>query len=376
MSNEKKLLVISDTGVFKTNSGFNAFGPVVKELEHLLEVFDEITWIGFNKKNQSQNKSFINVNGKRIHIIALTEVGGKSFISKLNIIFHYPIMFVVILREIIKHKYIHTRAPSNPAVIAMFLSYFFSNKTFWHKYAGSWIDKASYFYEQQRLFLKKLNKNSLITINGNYEMNNQQFFSFENPCLDLNDRVFGNEIVSKKVIKGKINFCFVGALNEHKGVRKIIESFTKIDSEKIGVLHFVGDGEDKEVYLKLSEKIKYEVIFHGFLAKDKIKDVYSKTHFILLPSKSEGFPKVIGEAMNYGCIPIVSDVSCIDQYIKDGENGFLLKYPTTELLIESIKKAIVLDKKLHKKWIEYNYSLAQKFTYNYYNSRIKTEIFK
>ena len=58
--------------------------------------------------------------------------------------------------------------------------------------------------------------------------------------------------------------------------------------------------------------------------------IYSKCDFIILPSKSEGFPKVIGEAMNYGCIPIVSDVSCISQYIQNGVNGFLIKPITSK----------------------------------------------
>ena len=39
-------------------------------------------------------------------------------------------------------------------------------------------------------------------------------------------------------------------------------------------------------------------------------------------SDNEGFPKVIAEAANYGCVPIVSNVSSIPHYINES-NGFL-----------------------------------------------------
>ena len=45
----KNLLVISDTALQYTDSGVKAFSPVVKELTYLLEEFDEITWIGFER---------------------------------------------------------------------------------------------------------------------------------------------------------------------------------------------------------------------------------------------------------------------------------------------------------------------------------------
>ena len=53
-----------------------------------------------------------------------------------------------------------------------------------------------------------------------------------------------------------------------------------------------------------AEKIKVNTQFEGFLPKEQIMEVYKKCHFIVLPSKNEGFPKVIGEGMNYGCLPI------------------------------------------------------------------------
>ena len=375
ISKGKKLLVVSDTGIFRTSNVYKAFGPVVLELKHLLKIFDEITWIGFSREDQIHNQSYIDATHPKIKIKTLPSVGGTSLIAKIKIVAYYPFMFYMILKEIRKHSYIHTRAPSNPAVITMFLSYLFLNKKFWHKYAGSWVDKASFFYELQRTFLKKLSKNSFITINGNYEAENTQFFSFENPCLDNQDRINGKETLSSKQLQGEINFCFVGALNTNKGVDKVLEAFQSIDSTKIGTIHFVGDSKEKNNFIKLSESIGYKFIFHGFLPKDKIKEIYKQSHFILLPSKSEGFPKVIGEAMNYGCIPVVSNVSCISQYIKNTENGYLITPNTTKKLANIIANILDLNTEEFHRIIHYNYELAEKFTYEYYNQKLVTHIF-
>ena len=116
--------------------------------------------------------------------------------------------------------------------------------------------------------------------------------------------------------------------------------------------------------------------FYGFLKKDDIVAIYTKCEFIVLPSRSEGFPKVIGEAMNFGCIPIVSDVSCISQYIQNSVNGFLTKPITSKEIIKNIQLAIKLNGNEKEKIKKYNYELAEKFTYEYYNHRIKNEIFE
>ena len=55
-----------------------------------------------------------------------------------------------------------------------------------------------------------------------------------------------------------------------------------------------------------------------------MQDVYQGSHFLILPSKSEGWPKVVAEAMFWGCIPIVSAISCVPWMLNQGERGVLL----------------------------------------------------
>ena len=292
----------------------------------------------------------------------MDNAGGNTLKDKLNILAAYPKMYRVIINEVKKHQYIHSRAPSNPSVIVMFLSLFFIKKQFWHKYAGSWIDQASFFYHLQRILLKKLRHNSKITINGDYNISNKNIIPFENPCLDQNDRKLGRNLVAAKKLKKIVEICFVGALNNHKGVDKILEALKCLNNKDIKyIFHFVGDGPQRIDFEKTAKLLRFEIIFHGFLAKDSISNIYSRCDFIILPSKSEGFPKVIGEAMNFGCIPIVSDVSCISQYIQDGVNGFLYKFSDIKSLSNHIAN-LVSENSIFEAFIKAN---KEKFLVNY-----------
>src|SRR5690606_26230005 len=76
----------------------------------------------------------------------------------------------------------------------------------------------------------------------------------------------------------------------------------------------------------LADKVKVlgltgAVHFEGWKGKEQLKSMYSAAHFILLPSQGEGWPKVISEAMSFGVIPIVSDVSGIKQVLSQMRVG-------------------------------------------------------
>ena len=371
-----KLLVISDTGMFRKREGIYAFGPVVKELE-ALDCFDNIVWIGFNRPDQFINESYIKISDPRIGIKMLKRTGGKSLSDKFSILLSYPKYISILLKEIIKSDLIHVRAPSNPALITMILTRFFPKKQFWFKYAGDWSGEAPLFYKIQRMILKRLGNNSKVTVNGYWPSQPKNILAFENPCLDIQDRTDGAKILANKKLTDKLNYCFVGGLNENKGCLLLLQALAQMKvSNNFGSLHIVGEGHLLKQLQELSKNVKIDIIFHGSLAKDKVAKIYSECHFIILPSKSEGFPKVIGEAMNYGCVPIVSDISCIGQYVKNEKNGILIETASIQNIEKAIKKSAEISSAYFQKMVEYNYKLAERFTYKYYKERVIKEIFK
>ena len=91
---------------------------------------------------------------------------------------------------------------------------------------------------------------------------------------------------------------------------------------------------------------------------------------------SEGFPKVIAEAMNYGCLPIVSNISSIGHYIKHQQNGFLLNTVTADDLLIEIRKILELNNTDYKTMINNQDKMLIKFTFSHYGNRILNDILK
>ena len=367
-----KLLVVSDTGMYFDDENWFAFSPVVVELEQMLSIFETITWIGFNRRDQKNNKAYKRIDNSNIKILALKRVGGKKLLDKLEILSHYPSMWKIVNGQIKLHEFIHCRAPSNPAIIAMILSNRYANKRFWFKYAGSWVGNASKSYMWQREKLKKLKSNCIITVNGEWQNQNNNILALDNPCLNIEDRIEGHKVVKNKILSQPIVFCFVGGLNLNKGISIIIDAFKNINEPNIGRLHVVGEGSLKEDLIEKSKNLNIE--FHGQLSRLDVFEIYAKSNYIILPSKSEGFPKVIGEAMNFGCIPIVSNIGSVSQVIGN-DNGFLLDSISAEAIEDVIRRQVGLPLKVYKEMIELNYRTAERYTYGKFLEQITDGIF-
>lgn len=100
-----------------------------------------------------------------------------------------------------------------------------------------------------------------------------------------------------------------------------------------------------------------------------IKKALQKSHFVLLPSKSEGWPKAIAEGMFWGCIPVATKVSCVPFMLDDGNRGVLLEMDLKKD-VEQIEKIIRDEKsfftksKLANEW-------SRKYTIDVFESQIE-----
>ena len=70
--------------------------------------------------------------------------------------------------------------------------------------------------------------------------------------------------------------------------------------------------------------LKEVVFLEGNQNQEAIKRMFAETHFVILPSLSEGWPKVIAEGMFWGCFPLASKVSCLPNMLDNGNRGSLL----------------------------------------------------
>ena len=243
----------------------------------------------------------------------------------------------------------------------------------WVKYAGNWKQaNAPIGYRFQRWWLTNNFLNCKVTINGKWDDQPGHCFTFENPCLDEDERITGTKIINHKKFHPPYTACFIGRIETEKGVKRILDALPEFANKQITKIHFIGNGDEIYEFKKqASNQITVKCIFHGSVDRNRIPEILIDSHFLLLPSTaSEGFPKVIAEGMNYGAIPIVSDVSSIGQYINQ-QNGFV--WNTCSDFKTWVQKLTFNKSDLVNK-SRFGYSTSELFTFEKYYQRLKSSI--
>lgn len=362
-----KLAIISHTEHYVKDGQIVGWGPTVREINELLELFDEIWHIAPLYDYPAPQSSYQYIS-KKIHFVPLRPTGGENIFQKFSILWNAPKTLNIVNKILQKVDYWHFRAPTGIGVYLIpYLSHFVE-KPGWFKYAGNWIEKkAPLSYKFQKFWLSKINKKK-VTINGKWLNQPGHCISFENPCLYNVPK----NLPTKPSMENGFNLCFIGSLTDKKGLPEIIKIINNdLIYSKINKFYIIGDGKKRTEY-EQSIKHRDKVFFTGYLNKRDIDVILEKCHFIIMPSSTEGFPKVIAEAAAFGTIPIVSNVSCISQYISD-ERGFLWNIGETAFS-EVVLKALSSSKEVLEVMSKKIREISNLFTYKEYLKRIKTVI--
>lgn len=367
------LLIVSDTGMWQIGDQVHVFEPVLREVEWLATIFKDVTWIGFNH-GLVPRKSSRPTSNKNIKFVLLPKArGGKTIFEKIKILPHVPLMIWIVYKYIRQHRYIHSRGPSVPSLISVLISCTSKKRFFWHKYAGNWIqDDSPWTYELQKKIMRKCGH--IITVNGSWPNEPETVISFENPCLTLSELANAGEALSTKRNDLK-TICFVGAMTPNKGISEFLESLPLLTHKnKVCKIYIAGDGLLRSQLEEVAAQLDFEIVFLGSIQREQLNQIYTESDILILPSQTEGFPKVIAEASAFGCVPIVTDMSALSQYILSGQNGLLLKNRNKETIASAID--ILLDdfERLRGMASEVT-KLAPLFTYERYCSRVADKIF-
>lgn len=368
-----KLAIISHTPHYKKNGVITGWGATVREINHLTRLFEEIYHVA-PLHNEEAPGSSLPYESDRIKFVPLKPYGGEKLSDKFTIIITAPSNLIIIKKVLKKVDWVQFRAPTAMGIYVLpYLSMIRKPKR-WVKYAGNWnMENAPLSYSFQKWWLTNNFQKSMVTINGMYKDQKKHILDFQNPCLDTAELLRAKIIAEKKNFNDKLIFCFAGTLTKNKGVDIIFDALKKIENPgQIGEVILAGDGVEMERYKSESKKIDIKITFKGFLTRVELEDVYKSSHIIMLPSESEGFPKVIAEASAYGCVPIVSDISSIGQYYNES-NGFLLKKINSEELARKINEALNDRISLKKKSIEC-LKVAKLFTFEHYMKNLEKQV--
>jgi len=373
----KKLVIISHTEHFRTHEGIiKGWGPTINEINYLSNYWEEVVHVGCLHQKPTP-PSALPYTSSNITFAPIPAYGGKSIKEKLLILVKIPKIIAQVVKNVKGASEVQLRLPTSMGLFLLPLFSFFLPRryTFWVKYAGSWNqDHAAFASRLQHWWLKKNLARCKVTINGFWNDQPTHCYSFENPCLTEEDIARGAEIARNKSFEGSYVFAFVGRLEDSKGVTRIIEALKEIPAEKIKEVHFVGNGHKTEEYVQQAYFLGDKVHFHGFLDKTGVHSILQQSHFFLLPSDSEGFPKVIAEAACYGVIPIVSNVGSIAHYVTQ-TNGFVWNKKGNTTYPEILNQAVTQTPKKLKELSENCIRIAEMFTFDNYKHKLESLVF-
>lgn len=321
-----KLLIISNMSHYLTGDRIVGWGPTVQEIDHLATVFDEVRHIGCLHNQQAPESSLPYAAGN-VTFLPVSPAGGEFLRNKLEVLRLMPHYANLIFREVRNCDVIHVRCPANISMLAVVLLAFFRHpRRRWIKYAGNWRPSGSEVWSStfQRWWLRKGWHRGVVTVNGEWPDQPCFVHTFLNPCLNYVELLEGRHLIETRQISSPVRLIFVGRLDRAKGVARTLDTMARL--KEIGVcatLDLVGDGEERLELEQLARSlgVASEVSFHGWLPRTALGQLYSRAHLILLPSTSEGWPKVLSEAMAYGAVPVASNVSSIPQYLQRFDTG-------------------------------------------------------
>ena len=368
-----RLAIISHTPHYFREGKITGWGPTVREINHLTEIFDEIYHIAPLHKDKSPDSS-VSYNSNKINFLPLKPYGGESLSEKYSIITTARYNLNKIRTILDKVDWVQFRAPTAMGLYVLPYLTLKSKPKKWVKYAGNWqMEDPPLSYRLQKWWLKKNFMRSKVTINGQWEGQEPHILNFQNPCMDEAELDRAKKIALEKDFEKKLTICFAGTLTKNKGVDILLGALNKIKSkDEIREVIFAGEGNEKKRYEETAGKINMQISFRGLLDRKSLEKVYEESHLIILPSESEGFPKVIAEAAAFGCVPVVSDISSIGQYFND-TNGFLLKNINSDEISAAISLAISDKEGLKKKSLNC-LRIAELFTFENYNKNLKEKI--
>jgi glycosyltransferase involved in cell wall biosynthesis len=263
--------------------------------------------------------------------------------DKASILLNIPCYARAILSELAEADVVHVRCPANISLIAIvLLTVTRRPRLRWVKYAGNWRPQGreAWSYTVQRWWLNRGLQRSLVTVNGQWPGQPAHVRSFLNPCLTDDELAEARQFTAQRRLDQPVRLLFVGQLNQYKGVGRALHILAALHRRHIdATLDLVGDGDERAVFEALASELNVQdrVTFHGWLPRTAISAHYAAAHILLFPTKSsEGWPKVLSEAMAYGVVPISGDVSSIPQYLQTFETGRALPPDQIERFVDAI----------------------------------------
>ena len=144
-------------------------------------------------------------------------------------------------------------------------------------------------------------------------------------------------------IKVKNTVFFSGRIGVRKGTFDLIEAWNLLPEEITNEYNLIisGDGEiNKARRLAASCKNPHSIEVVGWVSEDRFSSILQSCKIYVLPSRNEGLPMGLIEAMSHSKAVITTPVGGIPELINHGQNGILVEPGNIEQIKNSLQNLI------------------------------------
>ena len=369
--NLTKLAVI--THVTHKNLGNNiyaAYGPYVKEMNLWFRHVGDVEIVA-PLSGKTPDKIDLPY-AKPINLTSVPEIDLTEFKAALYSLISLPYIFFRTIGAMRRADHIHLRCPGNMGLIGCIAQIFFPQKPKSAKYAGNWDPNSAQplTYRIQRKLLNNtfLTKNIKVMVYGSWPDATKNVVPFFTASYRDSQKT---KIEPRLINRKNLRLIFVGALIESKQpilsvqiVEKLLQS--GITSE----LDIFGNGPEMgrlKEYVS-SHNLSDQIRIHGNQPAAIVEEYFRQAHFLIFLSRSEGWPKVVAEAMWWGCLPITTAVSCVPEMLGNESRGSLIPWDT-DIAVSKITSYLE-DGELYRKKAIAASEWAQQFTLERFENAI------
>lgn len=348
-----------------------AYAPYVREMNVWMKYADEVVVVApINRMEKTP--IHIDYQHENITIRPIPEVNFQSVKNIIASLFMMPRICRVMYAAMKESDHIHLRCPGNIGLIGCLLQVLFPGKQKTAKYAGNWDPKAKqpWSYKLQRYILKNtfLTRNIQVLVYGEWENSSKNIKPFFTATYNESDKF----PIAPRPMGKRLNFLYVGTLSPGKRPQFAVELVEKLRTQGYDAhLELYGLGAEKqnlENYIR-SNNLSQFVSLKGNQSEEIVRKAYQNSPFLILPSKSEGWPKVVAESMFWGCLPIATPVSCVPFMLNSGNRGILL-----DVEIESDAEKIISvieNPEAYRVKVENAIEWSRKYTLDLFSKEIK-----
>lgn len=334
-----KLVVVSHKVCWEKAGKFQTDGGFPLQMKAISELFDETTLVVPCRKLTNET-GLAEIAGKNLKFVPLSEPRGTNWRRKVQ----FPLWLAGngwrILREIYRADAVHAPVPGDVGTIGIFGALLLQ-KPLLVRYCGNWLVQQTRAEKFWRILMEKIGggKNVMLATGGG-----DCAPSSKNPAIEwiFSSSLTASEITGNAPRKfpsdGKFKLITACRLEPNKGVETVLESFPKVlEKYPQARLEIVGGGTLLEVLRKQAERagLRDKVTFYGKVTQQKVCELLREAHVFCYPTNSDGFPKVVLEALAAGLPIITTRVSVLPQLVKAG-NGVLLEKATPENLAKAV----------------------------------------